>query len=187
MSAAPHSPDEPPALPYATRPRDRAPMSLFTSSLIVAAVLVVLVYTLWPVPFKHTFFAAQAQCASNLRAVWQPAQAYASDNGGVLPACLETLTGSGSCPPSDLVSPLSGHDAPACDYYYVGGLAENDPASWILACGDPAYRKGDGANILYLDGHVQYVKEPKFSQELQHFKAAYEKARGTPPTIIPPH
>ncbi len=93
----------------------------------------------------------------------------------------------GSCTPLQFVSPLSRHKEPACDYYYVTGLRDDDPGDWILAFTDLGYTKSEGANVLYLDNHVEYVREPKFSQELKRFKAAYETARGTPPVIIPPH
>jgi len=43
---------------------------------------------------------------------------------------------------------------------YVTGLTENDPTDWILAYGDPNWIKGQGANALYLDSHVEFVKKP---------------------------
>ncbi len=114
-------------------------------------------------------------------------QEYADANNGVFPPRLETLVDEQFYTPRQLVCPWSGHEEPACDYFYVTGLAVRDPPNWTIAFDDPACTKGEGANVLYLDGHVEYVREPKSSQEIQRFKAAYEKARGTPPVIIPPH
>jgi len=122
-----------------------------------------------------------------LHAIGQAARVYARDNADLLPPELETLIDNDSCPALLLVSPLSRHQEPSCDYYYVTGLTRRDPADWIIAFGDPVYTQGKGASILYLDGHVQYAKEPQFSQELKRFKAAYETASGAPPVIIPPH
>jgi prepilin-type processing-associated H-X9-DG protein len=86
-----------------------------------------------------------------------------------------------------LQDPSNGNAHNACDYYYATGLTEADPADWVLAYGDPADHGGEGANIVYLDAHVEFVKEPQFSKVIQEFQEAYQQARGQPPTIIPPH
>ncbi len=180
--------DEPPVLQYATRQRGRRRTSLLTLWLMGIGLAIPLILLL--VPTSGTvprWKAMRAVCASHLRTIGQAAMVYANDNDGDFPPALQMLIDNGSCEARHLLSPLSRHVEPACDYSYVTGLTKRDPANWIIAFADPAYRDGDGANVLYLDGHVEYVKEPKFSQELQRFKAAYEKTRGTPPVIIPPH
>jgi prepilin-type processing-associated H-X9-DG protein len=180
--------DEPPAESYATRPtRKRAPSPL-ASWLIGAGVVGVLAWlVLTPRLHGTREMMPRAQCASNLRGIGQGLKAYAADNGDAFPPSLETLIHEGLCARLQFVSPLSKHKEPACDYYYVTGLTNNDPDDWILAYADQAYINGQGANLLYLDGHVDFVREPGFTQELDRFKTAYERARGIPPVIIPPH
>ena len=125
--------------------------------------------------------------AMNLRGIAQAMLVYVNDNGDHFPPHLQVLDG--SINPKQLVAPSSGHTPPACDYYYVTGLTQQDPQTWILAYSDPNYHNGEGANILYLNGFVQFVEEGtshQFSQELQRFRTEYEAARRHPPTIIPP-
>lgn len=129
----------------------------------------------------------RAACAANLRGIGQALKIYAAGNEGAFPPDLETLIQQGLCTRLQLLSPPSKHMQPACDYYYVTGLTDNDPDDWMVAYGEPAYMKGAGANILYLDGHVEFIPEPRFTQEIDRFKRAYERARATPPVVIPPH
>jgi prepilin-type processing-associated H-X9-DG protein len=151
----------------------------------VVAVLAWLVLT--PPSLGPREITPRAHCAANLRGIGQGLKVYAADNRDAFPPSLETLIQEGLCTRVQFVSPLSKHKQAACDYYYVTGLTNNDPDDWILAYADPAYMKGQGANILYLDGHVDFIREPGLTQELDRFKTAYEGARGIPPVIIPPH
>jgi prepilin-type processing-associated H-X9-DG protein len=162
--------------------------SLFVSCLIAGAAVVLLGVVLSlslspPAPE----ISSQSVSFRNLRGIGRAMLEYASENSGALPPQLETLVDEQLYVSRQLVCPWSGHEEPACDYFYVTGLAIRDPPNWIIAFDDPACTKGEGANILYLDGHVEYVREPASSQEVQRFKAAYEKARGAAAVIIPPH
>ncbi|MFH1747094.1 MAG: DUF4190 domain-containing protein [Planctomycetota bacterium] len=131
--------------------------------------------------------AKRAVDASNLRAVGRATRIYAYDNGGTYPSDLPMLVAQGTLAPEQLINPSSGNVIPACDYYYVVG-PWNDEAStdWIVAYSDPVYHNGAGANILYIDGRVEFLKEPTFSTELKCFMEEYEKACGEPPVVIGP-
>ncbi len=133
--------------------------------------------------------ATRAVSVANLRGVWQGLKIYSDDNSGVFPQTLQALVDNGLCTRKQFVSLTSGSHEGTCDYHYVTGLAPNDPSDWIVLFEDPARRGGDGGHIAYLDGTVRFVKEGRrkqFTQEISRFKAAYEKARGQPPVIIPP-
>jgi len=172
---------------YAARPSSRGRRFLVFCVFGMFVGLLLLVGDLYRPRVVRRDISPRAHCASNLRAIGQGLKVYAPDYAGAYPPTLRTLIDDGLVTAWQLISPVSGHATPACDYYYVTGLTLNDPAMWIVAYGDPAYLKGAGANVLYLDGHVDFVREPQFSQDLARFKADYEKARGTPPVIIPPN
>ena len=137
--------------------------------------------------------AKRAVDSANLRGVGQSLAIYAHDNDGAFPPDLEALVVAGMCTPKQFINPSSGNVEPACDYYYVvwscaeAGQGEGVQVDWITAYSDPAFHAGEGANILYYDGHVEFVKEPQFSEQVERFKQAYEAECGQPPEIIPPH
>ncbi len=178
--------DDPAVVRYAARPSPRG-IRFLIYCVLGMSVGLLLLFAYWARPRVHSRdISPRAWCASNLRGIGQGLKVYASDYADAYPPTLRTLIDDGVVTAWQLISPVSGHATPACDYYYVTGLTLNDPAMWIVAYGDPAYLKGAGANVLYVDGHVAFVKEPQFSQDLARFRADYETARGTPPVIIPP-
>jgi prepilin-type processing-associated H-X9-DG protein len=124
-----------------------------------------------------------------LRSIGQAVHDYARQNAGAFPPNLDTLVNEGMCTADQLTNPSSGHVPPARDYSYVYYAAlpdfEREP-DWILAYGDPAHHAGEGANILYVDGRVEFVTEPRLTQQIENFSASYESQHGRPPTIIPP-
>ena len=110
---------------------------------------------------------------------------FASEHNGNFPPDLQTLVAIGYATPDMLVVPGLDHTQSACHWSYVAGIALTDPVSWIVAYGDPQYFWGKGAPILYVN-HVEFVDEPVFSSELRRFEADCQRARGQPPTIVPP-
>lgn len=177
--------EEPAALPYAPVSRKPKAGDIFLSCVIGAAIVAALAWAILP-SLPHNRPTRSTMCAVNLRSIGLGVLVYADRNNGQFPSELATLLHVGLCAEMEFICPFANHKPPACDYYYVTGLTADDPDDWIVAYADPTYAKGKGANILYCDRHVTFVAEPRFSQKLQRFKAAYEQARGTPPTIIPP-
>lgn len=156
------------------------------SMIIVPAVLISI---LLPSLSRARELAKRALDASNLRGIGQSMIVYAADNRNAFPPDLQTLIVDGSCTPKQFIDPSSGHQPPACDYFYVAGLTGKDPANWIIAYCAPNYHSGEGANVLYMNGTVQFVKDRPpgtFKLEIDKFKAAYEKKRGEPPKISAP-
>jgi len=62
------------------------------------------------------------------------------------------------------------------DYVYVPGLQAVVPVDWILAYEDPANHNGEGGNVLYVDSHVEFLKEPEFSAELERVRREIEES-----------
>ena len=128
----------------------------------------------------------RAVSAANLRDIGQGVHIYAKDHQDAFPRDLDVLLLQEILAPTQLINPASGHRPPACDYYYVAGLNANDPPDWIVASGVPAYHDGEGANVLYVDGHVEFIREPDFTKRLDEFRAAFEQDRGAPAVVIAP-
>ena len=124
--------------------------------------------------------------ASNLRAIGQSCYVYANDNEGLFPLDLQMLIDGGMLAGNQLINPSSGNLEGACDYYFVLGLTDADPGDWIIAYSDPQFHNWEGANILYLDGRVEFVEEPRFTEEIDRFLAEFEEDRGAAPEVIGP-
>ena len=156
-------------------------------SMIIVPVVLILV--LLPAQSRAREITKRAIDATNLRGIGQAMMVYAADNQNAFPPDLQTLIVEGTCTPRQFIDPSSGHQPPACDYFYVAGLTSKDPADWIIAYSDPNYHSGEGANVLYVNGTVQFMKDKPsetFKLEIDKFKAAYEKKRSHPPKIIAP-
>ena len=139
----------------------------------------------------------QARCAQNLRSIGQAMLLHAQENGGRYPDRPERLLFSPDmnaeifvCPSSDHV-PATGpttravHDAVASgghfSYVYVAKEMSAPQAgpSHVLAYEprDNHDAERPGINVLFGDGHVEYVTEPQASQLIQKLRK-----RENPPT-----
>lgn len=131
--------------------------------------------------------ARQIRCASNLRQLGQACQLYASDNGSQYPPDLQTIAQTQSVPiqvfvcadscgksPGDLAKP--GH----CSYVYVGtGLTSKSDPGCVVALEDPANHGLEGANVLFADGHVEYMDLVPVMNILNELNAGYNPPRVT--------
>jgi len=116
--------------------------------------------------------ANRVKCASNLKQIGMAIMLYSNENHGAYPPDLGTLVKTEDIRPAVFVCPTSGTPVPpgnltldqAADwvnanssYVYVGaGLkAGADPAIVVAYEKDENHR--DGMNILFADGHVDWV------------------------------
>ncbi len=123
--------------------------------------------------------------AVNLRTIGQGIMLYAIDNKGKYPADLGALVTSSPIGAEVFVDPSGNNGVPPevragdakaqaawvnahSDYVYIGAnLNDASPAECIVAYGNPAYHNNQGANILYNDGHVEWLPIQRFNEELQ--------------------
>jgi competence protein ComGC len=135
--------------------------------------------------------AKRAVDAANLRGIGQACQIYANANRDQLPPNFQYLLDAGLITPGQLQNPSDPDATNTRDHYFVsyGDVSaplEDLPAHWVLAFSDPAYHNSEGANILFVNGDVEFVKEPEFTETIEAFKREFEAEFGKPPTIIEP-
>jgi prepilin-type processing-associated H-X9-DG protein len=114
--------------------------------------------------------ANRVKCSSNLRQIGTAISLYASAHGGVLPDSFGTLAHSADLVPevftstaerADSIETLATHPTKDnCNYTYLGnGLRSVDVnADVILMVEDLDDHDRDGLNILFGDGHVDFLR-----------------------------
>ena len=145
--------------------------------------------------------AQRVKCASNLRQIGQAAQLFANDHNGNFPDTAEQLlthadlTSEVFVCPSSNDNPAPGADSKAqannlskgghLSYVYVGkGLSVlSGPGATgkaVLAYEPPSNHAGGGINVLFSDGHVEFVPAAQANRIIADLQA------GKNPTSVPP-
>jgi prepilin-type processing-associated H-X9-DG protein len=117
--------------------------------------------------------ANRVHCGSNLRQIGQGLMLYANDHKGRYPADLVTLIFETDLNPEVFVCPSSNDEKATgpttqalredfakphrCSYIYCGNMSANSPADMVLAYENPENHENDGMNVLYNDGHVDWI------------------------------
>lgn len=153
--------------------------------------------------------ANRVKCASNLRQIRQGLMLYASDNRGIYPPTLDLLIAPDYLSAEVFVCPSS-NDEPAtgpttqavlaefvkkghCSYIYlVGGQPISAfSADHVLAHDNPMNHgessKMDGINVLFGDGHVEWVTGETAQHYISELKAGHNPPRlpVTQPQTVP--
>ena len=118
----------------------------------------------------------QSICISNLKQIGLGLQMYASDHKDTFPddireVALHYTHGTALKCPGDKTTPEIQKVEPdtPISYTYVKGLSRQNPNSYkiiILYDSSPDYHQGKGRNILFIDGHVEWMPEEKFQKLL---------------------
>ncbi len=126
--------------------------------------------------------ANRVKCMSNLRQIGMGVMLYQNDNRR-FPPDLGTMALATDLSPQVFICPAGGKSAPGnwgnmkeaeriawinqnSDYVYLGGNA-NNPADVILAHEKLGAHGGEGINILYNDGHVEWQTRANAERELE--------------------
>lgn len=108
----------------------------------------------------------RVQSASSLRNIAKACFVHANDHQGKFPDKLKDLVDGNYLEPNDLASPSRPKSFNGPSYIYIAGqTAEADPKN-ILAYENPAFSR-EGTNVLFADGHVQWIKTDEFLKQLE--------------------
>ncbi|MCB9866862.1 MAG: hypothetical protein H6816_09555 [Phycisphaerales bacterium] len=99
-------------------------------------------------------------CQSNMQAVGTACRIYANDHDGDLPPGVQVLIDSGDVMPKQLHCPSAATNAatPTVAYIYIAGQGGIDDPRNVLLYEPPENHDSEGANVLFADGHVQFIR-----------------------------
>jgi prepilin-type processing-associated H-X9-DG protein len=109
--------------------------------------------------------ARDANCASNLKQIGLACHLYADKHGGKFPDSLDQLVGEYLPSEKILHCPSSPNQA-AISYGYCRGYTPKNVYR-ILAFDVDGNHRGGGRNVLFCDGHVEWMTDAKFHALLQ--------------------
>jgi prepilin-type processing-associated H-X9-DG protein len=181
------APDPPP-------PKKPGPFSMSLASAITLLALIgMLVAMVWPKPMRSRP-TPRVYCMSNLHAIGSALARYANENHGQFPDDLNALVAANMIDTRAFVCPstndtqatgpttqavvqqlqLPGHQS----YIYLGkGLIVRNARglrSSIILAYEPLTNHTAGSNVLFADGHVEFVPAARLNPILPKLKAATE-------------
>ena len=185
----PDSP-QPTPLDYAgpsSNPRRRThPLTWVIASLVIP----LLAYSILTTPSLHfsPSVANRVKCGSNLRQIGQAIMLYANENQGRYPDKLGDLivedmtTAAFICPASNDTPAVPGpttqassaniHAGGHLSYIYLGkGLTGTPPATMVIAYESLTNHANTGMNVLFGDGHVEFIFLPAATTLLAELNA----------------
>ena len=118
-------------------------------------------------------------CKTNLKGIGMALLIHANDHKDAFPPDLETLTRTAEMPAKCLVCPATGSKE---SYFYRGASITTSDIPGLITVYEKASNHGDGRNVLFLDGHVEWVSEERF-QELIKKDNEYRRQKKLP--VIP--
>ncbi|MCH9001865.1 MAG: hypothetical protein IIC02_04760, partial [Planctomycetes bacterium] len=110
---------------------------------------------------------------SNLKSMDTCFRIYANDHRAALPPSLQTLVDEECLPAKNLESP--NHEEGLNCYVYLAGQTHSGDMRNIVVHERVGLRGDEGVNVLYLDGHVTFVRMEQFQQELAEKKARLQE------------
>ena len=127
--------------------------------------------------------ANRVKCANNLRQIGIAEMMYSSANQGHFAPDIATLMSTQSLSNNVLLCPSADSSLEMniggvmCTYIYVGGgLTNSAPSNAVIAYEPLEAHGGDGMNVMYADGHVNFESK----RSAQQIKAALEAGQNPP-------
>jgi prepilin-type processing-associated H-X9-DG protein len=145
-----------------------SPLAWFDSPVVAMAVLI---------PTINTFEEAgeRTQSATNLRQIGQALLLYANENKGLYPDNLQALTRTQDLPEETLKSPAGpAKNGPDVVYLHFKGMNNTLGADVPVAYDAALLEQGEGTNVLYGDGHVDWVDAGAAAKLLEEAKKRRE-------------
>lgn len=135
------------------------------SGLAGLLVLGVVLSLLLPAILSARERSVRISCANNLKCVGFGIKMYAGDHENAYPDRLSKISRYLAHQSVLFCCPSSGNESGTfetvdewTDYAYISGLNETNAPSEILMYCHPKNHEGKGANILFLDGHVEWFR-----------------------------
>lgn len=139
--------------------------SLFTTDIGTTSMLVSI---LLPSLSRARELSKRTVCSANLRGIGQAMYIYANDNRDRFPPDFKTLLDENSVTEKQFVCPSSDEapgDLNAC-YEYIPGQTSNSHFQNVVMYEKQGCHQNEGGNVLFLDGHVEFVKPYSRVEEL---------------------
>lgn len=106
--------------------------------------------------------AKRSVCAANMQHIATALLTYANDNREQFPPNLDILVTKGTLTPKHLLCP----SAPQANYVYtVAGLTADAPPKTVVLY-EPITNHEEGGNVIFLDGHVKFLKQPEYDKAI---------------------
>ncbi|HNO76902.1 MAG TPA: hypothetical protein PKN33_02490 [Phycisphaerae bacterium] len=140
------------------------PIPVGPSAHAQAAVAAVSFSVMLPSLARAREMAKRAVSAANLRNLGVGCAVYANDHDGKFPPDLKTLVDEGIVDVKTLYHLDS--DQTECSYKYIAGHTDSYNANWVVAYESFNGQSPEGANVLFGDSHVEFVKPLFKVQEL---------------------
>jgi len=142
------------------------------ASLLLIIPLIMMTSILLPSLARARELAKRTVCSTNLSGIGMAMKVYANNNNEAYPPDLKTLLKSGTvtermfvCPSSTVDVADIGGDLEAC-YTYIKGQGEwNDPSN-VLVYEKADHHGGEGGNVLFGNGTVEFIKPYSRIEEL---------------------
>ncbi|RIK64512.1 MAG: hypothetical protein DCC65_14430 [Planctomycetota bacterium] len=108
-------------------------------------------------------------CAANLRGIGQGMYIHAQDADGAFPDSFAKLVSEGHVPEKNFTCPSSTCEVGdlTCCYEYIPGQKDSDdPLNVLVYDKEGVHGPESGGNVLFLDGHVNFIKPYEKVEEL---------------------
>ena len=135
-------------------------------------------------------------CGSNLKQLGLGIMMWRSDHTNAFPRDWAEISRYIAHQPKLLVCPSSGHQpgdiataSQWSDFSLVTNPAPLFPSEAVLACCSPENHQGEGACVLFLDGHVEWLNSQEWGKILSKQQPAMKWGSNKPfqDSVVPPH